>query len=649
MTSPDRPSRAFARLRTLAVSTMAVVLAAGAALAIQPHHHGAAGGALMADASPTATPTTSPTTSPTGGPTSPPTAAATPTLPPAPVLTHVRVSTFNMLGNSHTAPGGNKHGWASGTQRMKWAAQIIRGNHLQIVGMQEFQVPQFNEFQTLFGASYGVYPARYLGDVAVQNSIAWDRSQWRALEQHTIKIPYFGGAMTDEPYMLMQNLSTGQLLWVYNSHNPAGIKGAGDTTKYRAEAVATEVKLFASLEAQYPGVPILDTGDKNDVAPYFCPIMAQTDLHAAAGGGYNATTKVCTVPKPATIDWIFGSPNITFSHYTILSSALVHKTTDHDVYYADATLPPVNQIRYVVGIDLEGLTAKTLTDPSVALPNLRRLIAAGASTTNARTTAENVGTLPNAVGMLTSRPASLRVGGTGLHDTTGTPPSVTQAHGSYVESIFDAVHNAGMGTGMWGTNAQLGQVVAKTWHTSARPELTTVRTTLYDRSAMTELITDLRHSPKAFSFLDLSAANRMAAAHGSDSAQYDAALHALDSYVGTLVRAINASQTLRGRTVILLTSNHGGVTPAALKVTDRRAYRVPFIAWGPGIAPGSSIYALNSQLRDPGTGNPRYLGPQPMRNLDLGNVAASLLGLPAIPGSKVDSHRDVFLVTQPAQ
>lgn len=651
MSSPDRgPRAASARLRTITIRTLAVVLVAGVALVVRPHHHSPVGGELSADASTTAVPTAAPTGAPS------PTPPAAPTLPAPPVPTWARVATFNMLGASHTVAGGNKHGWATGQQRMKYAAQIIRDNKLEIVGMQEFQVPQFNEFQALFGSTYGVYPARTLGDVAVQNSIAWDRSKWRALEQHTIKIPYFHGALTDEPYILLQNLNTGQTVWVYNSHNPAGIKGAGDTTRYRAEAVADEAHLFRTLETEYPGVPILDTGDKNDTAPYFCPTVQNTDLHAAAGGSYDAATHTCHAPRPATIDWIFGTPNVTFADYTILDSALVRKTTDHKVYFADAKLPTTNQIRYVVGIDLEGLTVGKLTDPSIALPHLRQLIDGGSSTLNARTAAENVGSLPNAVGMLTSRPVSLMIGGTGVRDTTKTPPSVTQTHGSYVSSIFDVVHDAGFTTGLWTSNPQLGQIVAKTWaggHGAAdtvgknngRTKVTVARTTQLDRAAMNGMISDLRNTPKAFEFLDMTAANRVALADGSDSPQYDAALVALDGYVGTLLRAINGSPTLRDHTAIVLTSNHGGVPRAALRVNNRRAYRVPFIVWGPGIGAGTHIYGLDPKLKDPGSSNPRYQVPQPVRNLDLGNVAGSLLGLPAITGSKIDRDRGIRVIT----
>jgi hypothetical protein len=153
------------------------------------------------------------------------------------VPTHVRLSSFNLLGYGHTAPGGDRNGWADGVTRMNWAVRIIKHNGLQVVGFQEMQKPQYQRFAALEGADYGTYPGNKLTLAAMANTIAWQRSSWQLIEARTLQVPYFHGNLIRMPYVLLRNRQTGRESWFYNSHNPAdahcSISCASTTRRHR--------------------------------------------------------------------------------------------------------------------------------------------------------------------------------------------------------------------------------------------------------------------------------------------------------------------------------------------------------------------------------------------------------------------------------
>ena len=80
------------------------------------------------------------------------------------------------------------------------------------------------------------------------------------------------------------------------------------------------------------------------------------------------------------------------------------------------------------------------------------------------------------------------------------------------------------------------------------------------------------------------------------------------------------------------------------KADERYNYTIPFMVWGPGVQAGADLYALNQPNRkDPGTENPPYDAEEPpaIRNGDAGNLALTLLGLPAIEGSTINAAQDL--------
>ena len=67
--------------------------------------------------------------------------------------TEFRVSTFNVLGHSHTRPGGNKKGWASAVTRTRWAFSLLNSYGVDVVGLQEFEDLQVRTFQGQAGGA----------------------------------------------------------------------------------------------------------------------------------------------------------------------------------------------------------------------------------------------------------------------------------------------------------------------------------------------------------------------------------------------------------------------------------------------------------------------------------------------------------------
>ena len=239
------------------------------------------------------------------------------------------VATFNVLGHSHTVPGGNKPGYADSGTRMRWAVQLLDANAVDVVGLQEFQRPQKRRMLALAGDRYAVYSP--LGDT--ENSIAWRRARWEFVEADTFAVPYFNGNPRRMPIVRLRDRATGEESIFVNVHNPADTRRFPAQGAHRAEAVRREYALVRQLVERY-GVPVLITGDLNDRAPVFCELTAGGLLHAAAGG---STGSPCRPPNFGGIDWIFGTRDMACADHTVLSGSLVSRTTDHPLVLARAT------------------------------------------------------------------------------------------------------------------------------------------------------------------------------------------------------------------------------------------------------------------------------------------------------------------------
>lgn len=254
--------------------------------------------------------------------------------------TQFTISSLNVLGADHTAPGGNRPGWASGPQRMKWLTKVFEDQGVEVIGLQEFQHPQYKVFEAELGATWDTFPGMAWGKKGMRNSVAWRADQWELVSGSWEKVPYFHGTILRMPVVRLRSLVTGQEIFVGSFHNPANARGPA--AKWRKQATEIQIAMVNRLRLE-TGLPVFVTGDMNERDIYFCRMTAATDM-VAANGGFNTGNGGlggCGPARPTYIDWIFGSPETTFSAYEANRGPRVRKSTDHPMIIAEAQLPPV--------------------------------------------------------------------------------------------------------------------------------------------------------------------------------------------------------------------------------------------------------------------------------------------------------------------
>ncbi len=238
------------------------------------------------------------------------------------------VATFNTLGDSHTGPGGNESWMASGTARTAGVVTMLEKYGVDVVGLQEFQRPQYRSFQRRVGGVYALWSAP--GDT--ENAIAWRRDRFRLVSARTLSIPYFDGHHRRMPVLRLIDRRTGRTTMFLNVHNPADTHQYHHQGHWRAVAVGLEGALVRQAAAGGAS-PVVVTGDMNDRHDVFCRL---TDRQLMTSANGTRAGRRCTPPSHAQIDWIFGSHGVGFSNYTRERSSLVRWTSDHPFVVARA-------------------------------------------------------------------------------------------------------------------------------------------------------------------------------------------------------------------------------------------------------------------------------------------------------------------------
>jgi hypothetical protein len=124
-------------------------------------------------------------------------------------------------------------------------------------------------------------------------------------------------------------------------------------------------------------------------------------------------------------------------------------------------------------------------------------------------------------------------------------------------------------------------------------------------------------------------------ASGWGGTAYNNAVALVDDYLGQIFSLVETNAALKGKTAIILTSDHGGTGTNHATATDALDYVIPFLVWGPTVTPGTDLYLINPAARqNPGT---RHVvlsaSGQPIYNGEAANLGLSLLGMNSIAGS----------------
>jgi len=234
----------------------------------------------------------------------------------------INLATFNVLGASHTAAGGNKASWPDYDKRLPQQIAMLEAAKADVVGLQEFQPRQRALFVSLAGKTWGLYPDSTTVDP--ENSIIYRKSKFTLLEGSTFAVPYFDGHVRQMPYVLLQDIDTGRTMYVINVHNPASTTRYPNQGKWRAAALAIERQLIIDLRAN--GRPVFLTGDFNDREKAFCGI---TTGKLAITPDSIPSMECAYPPKYYWVDWIFAAGQARFTTLSVDTSTKPRRISDH--------------------------------------------------------------------------------------------------------------------------------------------------------------------------------------------------------------------------------------------------------------------------------------------------------------------------------
>lgn len=241
------------------------------------------------------------------------------------------LTSFNILGSQHTAPGGAAAEYAPGRIRTEWASGLVTSYGSSVVGLQELQGDQLDALDRGL-PSWDFWPGTALGGKGIPQSLMWNSTVWAPTFTGSITVPFMGGTRP-QPVVRLQHVETGREIYVLNIHNSP--RDAQGREGERDKAMAIEAEAINELRKD--GIPVFITGDFNEKAEAFCFFSARASMISPAGGSYSSGT--CRPPSAVRVDWIFGTPDVVFSGYRLDTSPAVRRITDHAVLTTTVSVP----------------------------------------------------------------------------------------------------------------------------------------------------------------------------------------------------------------------------------------------------------------------------------------------------------------------
>lgn len=317
---------------------------------------------------------------------------------------------------------------------------------------------------------------------------------------------------------------------------------------------------------------------------------------------------------------------------------------------------------FVLHVSVDGLRpdAIEVLGPEM-VPAFYRMQAEGAYTHDARTDADYTVTLPNHASQITGRPVLGPTGHSWTGNSFATGASLHENRGSYVASVFDVAHDHGLRTALFSGKSKFqifadsyGEdygAVDSTGEDNGRAKIDRVFIDASQTAEVDALISDLEGAPHRYTFLHFADADLTGHSLGWDldvGSPYLSAVRNVDADLGRIFAAIDASHLMAEHTTVFLTSDHGGTDSGHSVASVLTNFRIPFYAWGRGVAAGRDLYELNNGRRQhPGDSQvPFDSSMPPIRNIDAANAACRQLGLPTIPGSSVNVDNDKALLLE---